>query len=80
MAERLCSHQPCGCQPEPGADYCGSHCADAPHSLAPGARCKCGHPECRPDNARLYDPAEGASPFEPADVTTGEPVRADADS
>jgi hypothetical protein len=70
MAERICMHEPCGCQPDPGADYCGAHCAGAVGTDDEHDRCGCDHPECRPANARRYDPSDDASPMGAADVSS----------
>jgi hypothetical protein len=71
MRSRLCRHSPCGCEPKPGSGFCDSSC-EAEEKASEGAeahRCACGHPECRPENARMYDPHDDASRREPADVS-----------
>jgi hypothetical protein len=70
MPERLCLYEACPCRPEPDEDYCSRACADADGAeRAHRDHCPCGHPECRPENAREYDPRERVSPFRPQDVT-----------
>jgi hypothetical protein len=60
------------CTPAPGREYCDPSCARAEsESKITKSRCPCGHPECRPENARRYDPDEAESPFRPEDVTNG---------
>jgi hypothetical protein len=71
MAERMCLHTPCGCRPDPGEEFCDAICETASRSGAAEARCACDHPECRPDNARKYDPSEQESPLRPEDVSNG---------
>jgi hypothetical protein len=65
MAERLCAHEPCHCEPRPGEQHCGSICARAAESAPRAgatARCACGHPECRPENVPPDQPPPVAQP------------------
>ena len=68
----LCQHEPCGCRVGPEARYCSARCARNDRkdlSQSEMDPCRCGHAECRPENARLYDPADGDSPLETEDVS-----------
>ena len=40
---KICAHVPCGCQAEPGSDYCSPQCEKAGEETD----CMCGHPECQ---------------------------------
>ena len=69
MAERLCKHGPCGCGPAPEQPYCAASCQRADREGAPGdpvtrrkAACRCGHPECNPDNAARFASEEAPVP------------------
>jgi len=69
VAERLCRHEPCGCTPSPGDEFCDPRCATA--SVESGhTECVCEHPECRPAQAKAFDPHEPASPHRPEDVSS----------
>jgi hypothetical protein len=61
MAERLCNHEPCGCEPAPGVNYCDLFCERADRDDAfedppdrTRAECRCGHARCHPDNAARF--------------------------
>jgi hypothetical protein len=65
MAERLCRHEPCHCEPDAGAEYCDACCARADQEAGSGpagSRCDCGHPECRPENVSPDQPSPIAQP------------------
>jgi len=75
MAERLCAHEPCGCEPAPGERYCDPVCERAErgrHGVADGeGECRCGHPACNPEKAEAFAsdeaPGAGETPFASAD-------------
>jgi hypothetical protein len=59
MAERLCAHEPCHCEPEAGAEFCAAACAGQAHSARGGdivSHCPCGHAECRPEHVSPDQP------------------------
>jgi hypothetical protein len=65
MAERLCAHEPCHCEPEPGSEFCSAACARETRRAAPGevaSDCPCGHPECRPEHVSEHQPPPHAQP------------------
>lgn len=68
MAERICRPNACHCEPAPGQRFCSEHCADRADET--GSDCDCGHAECRPERAALYDPS-GPGPLRPEDVESG---------
>ncbi|RIL06124.1 MAG: hypothetical protein DCC71_07875 [Proteobacteria bacterium] len=67
MAERICRPNACPCEPAPGRAHCSPYCER--HAGDASERCACGHPECRPAQAALYDP-NGPGPLGPEDVET----------
>jgi len=70
MAERLCRHEPCHCEPPPDAPFCGEACRSAGRGEA-GDACACGHPECHPEEAKAFSP-KGQGPHRPRDVRGGD--------
>jgi len=66
MAERLCAHEPCHCEPDPEAEHCGAYCERAAKARAgrprPEDPCDCGHPACRPENVPDDQPSPVSQP------------------
>lgn len=69
MPERLCRHEPCGCEPAPTSPYCAPHCeqaaARAEQVRGRGDRpdrCECGHPACNPKEAERFSSGEAPVP------------------
>lgn len=68
---RLCTHEPCACEPAPDLAYCSVACANADQAttdpMPPERSCPCGHDTCRPENASPDQPPPESQPRSPSD-------------
>jgi hypothetical protein len=65
MAERLCAHEPCHCEPERGKEFCSPACTIAGRAAEgtfPRSQCPCGHPTCHPRHVPGDQPPPEAQP------------------